>query len=326
MSRTENQKTRIFQILRILKAKTDDDHQISTAQLISFLKSEGIEAERKTVLDDLRTLEDAGYDVERMRGKNGGVRLLQGEFETAELKMLIDAVASAHFISEKRSKKLIDKLCSFSSDYQKTALKRHIYMGNKQKSENPALLYSVDAINEAIERGRKITFYYTDRGLDKRSYRRRGGSAYCVSPWELTIYDNNYYLIAYVSEEKTLRHYRVDKMEETTVSEEAAEGREKTGDLNLNDYCSPIFGMFGGEHVGVTIEAPAKLVGVFIDRFGAEIRVTPCKEGACFTTHVDVTVSPPFFGWLVSLGAGVRILSPDDVRQSYERALREALG
>ena len=198
-------------------------------------------------------------------------------------------------------------------------------MGNKLKSENQALIYSVDAINEAINSRRKITFFYTDRDLGKRKIRRKNGELYVVSPWELTIYDNNYYLIAYDSATDALRHYRVDKMENVRVSEEAQEGRERIKDLDLNDYCSPIFGMFSGEKEGVSISAPAHLVGVFIDRFGSAVRITPDVDRKSFSTHVEAVISPPFFGWLLSLGPGVKILSPEKTRLQYENALREAL-
>ena len=166
-------------------------------------------------------------------------------------------------------------------------MKRHFYMGNKQKSLNEKVLYAVDTINaEVLYSQKMIEFLYSDRDLQKRLFYRHGGKIYAVSPCELTVPDNNYYLIAYDPETSDLRHYRVDKMEQVTVSARLAEGRGKVGELNLNDYCSPVFGMFAGEKTAVTIPGPRKTGG----RVSRPVRDghSPCSgngKGGLFPFH-----------------------------------------
>ncbi len=325
MPRKANQKLRLLEILRILQRYSDEKHTLTVEEIRKKLSLAGIYAERKAIYDDLRTLEDGGYDLLRTKGRGGGVRLLSRTYETAELKLLLDAVASSRFIPEDKSLRLMEKISSEASIYEGTSLKRHFYMGNKQKSLNEKVLYAVDTINEALNNQKMIEFLYSDRDMQKRLFYRHGGKVYMVSPWELTIFDNNYYLIAYDPETSNPRHFRVDKMEQVTVSTMSAQGRDKLGEINLNDYCSPVFGMFAGDKTAVTIQAPEKLAGVFLDRFGMDILLVPEteKEGF-FHTTVQVIESPPFFGWLLSLGKGIRILFPEKTREHYRQALKRA--
>lgn len=325
MPKKANQKLRLLEVLKILQRYSDENHTLTVEEIQKKLSLAGMYAERKAIYDDLYALEEGGYDLLRTKGRGGGVRLLSRTYETAECKLLLDAVASSRFIPEDKSLRLMEKISSEASVYEGVSLKRHFYMGNKQKSLNEKVLYAVDTINEALNSQKMIEFLYSDRDLQKRLFYRHGGKIYAVSPWELTVFDNNYYLIAYDPETSDLRHFRVDKMEQVTVSARLAEGREKVGELNLNDYCSPVFGMFAGEKTAVTIQAPKKLAGVFLDRFGMDILLVPEteKEGF-FHTTVPVIESPPFFGWLLSLGKDVRILFPETTREHYREALKQA--
>lgn len=325
MPKSDNQKPRILKVRDYLEKNTDENHSVTCENIIDYLSREGIAAERKTVLDDLNVLENYGCDLSRTRGPGGGVKLLSRLFEKAELKLLIDAVSSSHFIPEEKSNTLVGKLVSLSSVYDEKELRRHFYSGNKLKTLNKSFLLAVDAVNEAIGKQKKISFFYTDKDMYKNVYRRHNGKLYVLSPWELTVFEDNYYMIAYDAESDSLRHYRVDKMEKVEVLDDPADGKEAVRHLDLREYCSALFGMFSGEKVGVTLRAPSYLSGVFFDRFGQDISVFPEPDGDFFKVHVSVIPSPPFFGWLFSLGKNVSVLSPSDIRNQYADMLKNAL-
>ncbi len=324
MPKATGQKLRILYLLEILKRRTDETHSLTTAQLITALARYGVTADRKTIYDDLQALEDGGYDLLRAKGKKGGVKLLSRDFDLPEVKMLVDAVQSSHFITEEKSRRLTGKLGALASEYQEKALSRHFYIGDRIKSDSASVLYTVDAINEAINENRKLSFHYWNWNHEKQKVFRRNGESYLVSPWELTIDDNNYYLIAYDDKNGELRHFRVDKMTDAAPTDLARTGVELTRYLTLPDYRAPQFGMFGGQTVTVKIKAPLSLAGVFIDRFGQEV-IMHRLDDRFLTVRTAVCPSPQFFGWLVGLGAGVSILEPAELREDYKRTLSDIL-
>jgi predicted DNA-binding transcriptional regulator YafY len=324
MPKSSGQKLRILKLLEILNRKTDEGHQMTSAELICDLERQGIEADRKTVYDDLQALEDSGYDLIRSKGKKGGVRLLSRDFALSEVKMLVDAVQSSRFITESKSRELTKKLGNLVSMHQEKALARHFYNGNRVKSDNKAILYAVDAINEAINSGTEISFYYWNWNHEKQKVYRHGKQLYTVSPWELTIDDNNYYLIAYDEKSESLRHYRVDKMANVTPTETPRKGKEKTAHLSLPEYRAPQFGMFGGESVTVKIKAPLNLAGVFIDRFGQDV-ILQKESDELLTVRTKISPSPQFYGWLFGLGQGVSVTEPPEIKEEYEKRLQSAL-
>ena len=324
MPKSTGQKLRILYLMEILKKKTDESHALTTAELIHALSLKGINADRKTVYDDLQALEDSGVDLLRSKGKNGGVKLLSREFDLAEVKMLVDAVQSSHFITEEKSRKLTKKLCNLASDYQEKALARHFYVGDRIKSDNSSLLYTVDAINEALGENRKLSFRYWNWNHEKKKIFRRNGTPYVVSPWELTIDDNNYYLIAFDDKSGELRHFRVDKMTEVTPTELPRTDLDTFRDLTLPDYRVPQFGMFGGQTVTVKIKAPLSMAGVFVDRFGQDVIMHKLDDQS-LTVRTAVCPSPQFFGWLLGLGEGVSLLAPADLKEKYQNTLQAVL-
>ena len=149
---------------------------------------------------------------------------------------------------------------------------------------------------------------------------RHGGKIYRVSPWALVWENGNYYLIAYT--EGQLRHYRVDKMSEVTLQEEAREGQQAYDEFDVTDYVEQMFGMFGGKLEQVTLLCENKLVGAIIDRFGTEPILIRCEDGEHFRIHVQVQVSPQFYGWVAGFGGGVQITAPAAVRAEMAKTMQ----
>lgn len=326
MPKQSGQKTRLLRVLSILSEYTDEQHSLTCDQILQHLSAYGIEAERKSIYDDMRALTEHGFDIQNDRGKGGGYRLLSGKWQLSELKMLIDAVGASHFLSEKKSRQLIDKIKTLTSHYHAESLGRHVHLKNRAKSDNETVFYSVDAIHEAIRLGKAISFYYLDYLPNGQKVRRHNGKLYTVVPVELTIDDEKYYLIAIDEGSDGYRHYRVDKMESVQLREpiKSAAVSQKEN-LDLARYSLSTFGMFGGKEQTVRLRCENAMASVIIDRFDKEnCTLIPDGENH-FTLAVRVVVSPQFFGWILGLEGKVKIISPDSVKEDYKNALLSAL-
>ena len=318
MPRSAHQKEKLLTLLDILFRDTDEVHPMPLTGLIEALERQGISAERKSIYADLDTLRQRGWDIVLDRGR--GYYLAWRPFELPELKLLVDAVQSSKFISEGKSRSLIKKLESLCSRYQAVALQRQVFVSGRAKTMNEAVLYSIDAIHEAIGQNRQISFRYFDYNVKKEKVFRHGGKVYQVSPVGLLRSDESYYLVALVQGEK--RHYRVDRMAQLRVTDQKRE--PGCDDLDMAAYTRRHFGMFSGQQRQVKLRCPNNLAHVMLDRFGLDTMLIPDGENH-FTLTVDVAVSQQFFGWLFGLGPEVEVLEPQDVRQQLARQLAQAL-
>lgn len=328
MPKKANQKLRILYVRQILREFSDENHYLTVQDIIDKLEQlYGVTAERKSVMDDLAALEDYGDQIVRRAGRAGGCAMLEREFQQSELKLLIDMVQSSNFITEKKSAGLIKTLSGFCSKSESSALKRHVFIADRPKSDNETIFYQLDALNRAITDGRQVTFLYFDYDMDKRKVYRHEGARYRVSPWELTVDDGKYYLVASDVATGNVRHYRVDKMEKVKELESRSEQPQLLAEDNPAKYAKRVFGMFGGNALTVVLRCDADMAHVIYDRFGMD-EVTPRpvnRAHTAFECGVRVVPSEQFFGWIASLGGKVRITAPADVRQTYLRFLRELL-
>ena len=218
MARSANQKLKLLYLYRILIEQTDEDHPLSVQELIAQLAQYNIQAERKSIYDDLDALARFGVDVQCRKGRSPGWFVGGRDFELPELKLLVDAVQSSRFITRKKSDALIRKLERLASVYQARQLQRQVFVSGRIKVMNESIYYNVDKLHAAIASKRAITFQYFDYNMYRQKVFRRNGSRYTVSPYGLIWNNDNYYLVAYDSEHRQMRHYRVDKMAEITVT------------------------------------------------------------------------------------------------------------
>ena len=311
----ENQKCKIL-VIRDLLLETDELHPLTVADFIAALKERGIEAERKSVADDLLALSEYGMDIESVAvGKRKGYYLASRMFEPAELKMLVDSVQAAKFLSPKKTRGLIKKLAALSSRGEAALLRRQLYISDRGKTDNESIFYNIDAIHGAIGEDREITFVYWQYDLSKKRVPRKSGARYRVSPFALVWDDEYYYLIAYDAEDARIKHYRVDKMNRITIADTERQGKDVFASLDMSVYTSRNFSMFAGEEADVVLDCDAGVIGVIVDRFGADVSVH--ADGDRFTAFVKVAVSEQFFGWIAALGGAVRIVSPQPVKDRF---------
>ena len=312
MARSTNQKLKLLHLLRYLMRQSDENHPVSVADMIAELARHDIAAERKSIYDDLEALRSFGVDIVQQRGKAVGYYIGQREFELPELKLLVDSIQSSKFITEKKTVSLIRKVENLANVYDARMLERQVYVRNRVKSMNESVYYNVDEISNAISQDRMIRYRYFEFTVEKQRQFRRGGAYYVLSPFALMWDDENYYLVAYDSEAGRIKHYRVDKMTNISVIDEARDGLEAYNALDMGVYARKVFVMFSGSEEKVTMRFSEHLVGAVLDRLGQEVMIVPDGEG-WFTVTAEVVVSPIFFAWMCAFGAEARITAPERV-------------
>ena len=325
MAKSKNQKLKILYVLDALK-KTDEDNPITVKSILDYLALNGISAERKSVYDDLDALERFGYDIIRIKGKNSGVFLGSRQFELAELKLLVDAVQSSKFISEKKSGRLIEKLAALAGGGGQTEiLKRQVIIRGRVKTQNESVFINIDHIQTAMAQDKIIKFsYYTyilEDGNIKRVH-KHNGKKYIVSPWTLTWDDEYYYMLAHEEKSNMIKHFRVDKMQDITITKHERKGRLLFGVTGITGYTNSTFSMFGGTDENVRISCDNKLIGAVIDRYGSDIPILK-EDDDKFVFTVKVKVSAQFFAWVFSFGNKMEIVYPENVVKQMKRSLKE---
>ena len=250
--------------------------------------------------------------------------MAERSFELPELKLLVDAVQSSKFITAKKSNELIRKLEELAGVHEAKTLQRQVFVGNRIKTMNESIYYNVDKIHQAISQNRLIRFHYYEWTPQKEMHLRRNGKVYEISPWGLTWDDENYYMVGYDGEAEMIKHFRVDKMLDIEITDQSRSGKERFEKFDLANYAKKVFGMFSGEEHTVKMLCENNLAGAMIDRFGRDVMMHPVDEEH-FSVSTAVNVSPQFFGWLVALGKGVVIESPEDVREEFGGWMREVM-
>ncbi|TWH80645.1 putative DNA-binding transcriptional regulator YafY [Sedimentibacter saalensis] len=322
MSKLSNQKLKLMYLLKILFEKTDSEHSLTVPDLINELKKYDINAERKSIYNDIDSLKSYGIDILCKKSKTYSYYVGDRTFELAELKLLADAVASSKFITERKSRDLIRKISSLASNYEALQLKRQVYVADRVKTMNEKIYCNVDRIHLAVATHRQISFKYFEYTVDKKKRYRNNGERYTASPYTLTWYDENYYLIADCEKHDRISHFRVDKMEDIEILEIAAEQGDH---INFGDHAKKVFGMFGGEEVTLEALFDNSLLGVVIDRFGEKTIIHKYDQDN-FMAIVRVQISPPFLGWIFQFGNKVKILSPDNVKNKLVEYCKEVEG
>ena len=324
MAKSPNQKTKLLHLARMLLRQTDEDHPLTVAQIIEALAREDIKAERKSIYDDLEALRLFGLDVQCRKGKTPGWFIGSREFELPELKLLMDAVQSSRFITQKKSDALIRKLESLASIHQAGQLQRQVYVSGRIKVMNESIYYNVDKLHTAIAAQKAITFKYFDYDIARQKVFRREGKRYVVSPYGLIWNNENYYLVAFDHANRDMRHYQVDKMTEIAVTCLGREGKEQYPDFQLAQYGQKHFGMYSGPEWKVTLRGRRDKAGLVWDRFGQDVILVPDGEDH-FTVTLPVVISPQFFGWLMGLDGSLTLTAPREAVQAYRQKLTAAL-
>lgn len=318
-----NAKLRPLYLAKILYELTDEEHCLSTNQLIDILQEKyGITSYRTTIASDIELLKQYGMDIKSVKSQSIMYNLVSREFDLPELKLLIDAVASSKFITEKKSKELVGKLSKLASNIQADELKRNVMPEGRIKSGNENIYYIVDTVNTAINNKKQISFQYFSFNVRKQKKAKHNGEMYIFSPYYLIWNGDYYYAVGYSKKHNGIGSFRLDRIIKTpTILEK--EAIKMPTDFNINKYINTSFRMYNSKTESVELICDNSVMDAIIDRFGEDVQ-TYANDMQTFRAMVDVSVNHVFFGWVFGFAGKVRIKSPKEVKDQYYIMLEAA--
>ncbi len=316
-------KIRPLYLLKILKEETDEDHYLTTAQLCSILKNQyGIETFRTTIKSDIDLLRQAGANIQITRSTQNLYNYIERDFDIPEIKILLDAVLSSKCITKTKSDILISKLSELAGPYKSKELKRNLIVDGRIKQENEQVFLIVDAINDAINRKKKIRFQKTDYNIKKERVLHNGGEQYIFSPYSLVWDGDYYYVVGYSDKYQSIGSHRVDRiykrpelLEETMVS--------PPPEFDINKYINTMFRMYDAPRQVVELQVDNDLMDPIIDKFGPNVTTYACDQHS-FRVEANVSIGTTFYNWIFGFQGKVKIRKPESVREEYKKLVLEA--
>ena len=311
-------KLRPFYLARILFEQTDEDHYLTTAQLMEKLEKDyGIKSHRQTIPADIEILRTLGMDIMEVMSSQKRYNLVSREYDLAEIKMLIDAVQSSKFITKKKSEALVEKLSKLAGKNQEENLKRNISVEDRIKYDNESILLIVDGINQAINEGKKISFLYYKYDVRKEPKLRNDGKPFIFSPHKLVWNGDFYYMVGVFEDRETVGVFRTDRIEKRPAADPFPK------DFDFNRYLQTSFRMFGTDHTKVDLICSNDVMDAILDKFGKDV-TTYAYDMESFRVEVEVAVSNVFFSWIFGFGGKVWINGPVEVKERYKEMVLEA--
>lgn len=318
MAARRGQKLKLLYIVKILTQLTDEEHPMSATEICEHLAEYGVTAERKSIYNDIECLVSFGYDIIFTRTPKNGYFLASREFELPEIFLLCDAVRTAKFISEKKTRELTAKLDGLISKYQSKRNIHGIYIDSSNKTHNEELFYNIDSINTAITEGKKIKFTYSKRVLQEGKNIVTESKTRIVSPYAMTWQFDYYYLIGNYEKYDNLMNLRIDRIHSVEILDEPIRHFSEVSDysdtFDVADYTKKLFGMFGGNTQEIKLRCSNKLLEQVTDRFGENIFITNVNEKT-FDFTAKAAVSEGLVTWIMNYGDNIKVIKPDDLKQ-----------
>jgi predicted DNA-binding transcriptional regulator YafY len=324
MPKSADQKMKVLYLLDMLMRDTDDNRGLTMAEIITRLEERGVAAERKSIYDDIEVLRRWGADIVTRRGRTIEYAIGARDFELPELMLLVDAVQSSRFLTDKKCGELITKLRGLTSQRLGKQLSKRVHVPGRIRMQNESIYYNLDALQRALSKRRKIAFHYFDYDFNKRGVLRKSGKLYYVSPVGLVYVEENYYLVAYYEKPDAFVHYRVDRMRDIEVLGEKALRVPSAHNFDIAEYANRSFKMFNGEAVRAELRIDRSLIAPLIDRFGKGVVFVPQDDETALVV-VNVAKSSTFFGWVAQFGSAIKIEKPVSLAQEYQEFLRGIL-
>ena len=318
MAARRGQKLKLLYIVKILTQLTDEEHPMSATEICERLAECGVTAERKSIYNDIECLVSFGYDIIFTRTPKNGYFLASREFELPEIFLLCDAVRTAKFLSEKKTRELTAKLDGLISKYQSKRNIHGIYIDSSNKTHNEELFYNIDSINTAITEGKKIKFTYSKRVLQEGKNIITESKTRIVSPYAMTWQFDYYYLIGNYEKYDNLMNLRIDRIHSVEILDEPIRHFSEVSDysdtFDVADYTKKLFGMFGGNTQEIKLRCSNKLLEQVTDRFGENIFITNVNEKT-FDFTAKAAVSEGLVTWIMNYGDNIKVIKPDDLKQ-----------
>lgn len=328
MNKENSRKIKLLKMWEILKSETDEEHPISTNELIERLAEEGIEVDRKILYSDIDLLNKNGYEVLTERGKSNRYFVEDRSFNRPEVRILMDAVQASAFITERKTEELLGKISMLAGSKRGKMLKSNITKFSTVKAVNESIYYSVDTIVEAIRKKKKISFFYSEYNV-KRERQVKEDKAdptkkrvYIVNPVTTFVDNGQYYLTCYDDRhDGRLANYRIDRMERVEL---LCDPVTENKTVDIAKYKRQQFEMFGGDTKKVVFEASKSKIDVIFDKFGNNVKIRQLENGNLHCT-VEIQESPVFINWCCSFGAQLKVISPPSTIEAIKAHLKSTL-
>lgn len=315
------QKIKLVKLVELLTNETDEQHPMGTNEICERLRAMGITCERRTVTKDMDLLNVYGIEVMHTMIRHQKAYYIEDRlFSIPELKVLIDSVQAATFITEKKTEQLTKKLARLGGKYRAEMLEHNAVRFHAKKHSNETVFYAVDYINRAINGEKRISFRYFDLNENGERLLRYEGRDITVDPMALIYNNDRYYLMAYNENHGSMVNYRIDRMENVTETAEPISEAAKACSIDPAEFAEQTFKMFGGEKRTVTLEFEDKCIGSVFDHFGEGTKINRLEENRCRAT-VEVRVSPTFYSWVFQFGGAMRIKAPEDISGQFKDML-----
>lgn len=324
----ELNKIKLLFLSDIFTRQTDCEHVYSANELCDLLSEYGVTCERKSIYSDIEALKEFGMDIVNVRSPKRGYYLNERKFDIAEVRLLIDAVQAAKFISSKKTKALIYKIGSLLSEYQEEELREQIYVESTFKSEKEDIYDVIKALDVAVKKGEQVQLTYSKRKLENRYLKKAEGKVFIVNPYALLWSNDHYYLVCNNDKYNNLMHLRLDRISDIKALGIRAKHFSKvskyTDKFDSADYSNKIFNMFTGESGQVELCCDNKLIDDILEKFGDEI---PLKiyDKDHFTFKADVELSSGLISWIMQYGADIRVISPKSLSDAIIEKTKEIL-
>ncbi len=314
-------KNRPLIVFRYLWNNTDEEHPAIIKDILSYLETLGIHSNRKTVAEDLKELQESGFDIVCNRSRQNQYFIGCRGLELAELKTIVDAIQAAKFITPSKSKLLVEKISSLGSPYQADQLIRNLYVDGKVKTNNDRVYYTVDLLHNAIQHQKTVVFQYIEYTPKKEKILKHNGRKYRVSPYDLVWNDDAYYVFGWSegNEHDKVVKFRVDRIVNSTETDHRFHLKPK--DYCIEKYCRKVFSMFDGEDYTVLLRCNNQVMKDIIDRFGETVNTKP-HDDSTFLAEVEVSVSQTFFAWIFTYEGKIKILGPPEVKSKFQNQLK----
>ena len=316
-------KLRPLYLLRILKENTDEEHSLSTAQLCAILKEDyGIDTFRTTIKSDIEVLQQAGFGIQTTRSTQNLYNYYERDFDIPEIKLLLDAVMSSKFITTAKSEQLSKKLSELAGSYKAKELKRNLIVDGRIKQENEQIYLIVDAINDAINTKKKISFQKSEYNVKKERILHNNGEIYVFSPYSLVWDGDFYYVVGYSDKYKSVGSHRVDRIYKRPDILCEAAIPQPVG-FDINQYINTMFRMYDAPRQTVELQVDNGLMDAIIDKFGNDVTVYACDQHS-FRVEATVSTGTTFYNWIFGFQGKVRIKKPENIREEYKRLVLNA--
>lgn len=308
-------KIKLLVLYDLLYRLTDEEHALNTDEIINLLSKKGISVSRKILREDIKTLNEYGYEVMEVKKKYFYYYVANRQFESAEIAMLSDVVAASK-LDKRQKESLINKLAETLGKHKATAILNNVLSYDKPKRNNSHIIYSIDSIENAINLKKKISFVYYSLDHEKNKVYHKDGKRYIVNPLIMVWNKDNYYLVCYDDKHEGTANYRIDRMESVNIEKDDITPNEKYENFDVEQFRTQVFSMFGGKTQKVELEFTEIMINDLFDTFGEEINIRKLDDGK-YRTIVPIQISNNFFTWVVGSQGKVKIISPKNVKDEF---------